>query len=148
MKMTNFKSLPNVFGIFLGLMLVCLFGVSTGLQAQTSFNLPVLKSKDQIIQIVTAELLVLQEYRKTSCLGQDPTEPCAKRLAALMGAYMDILAYFNDQPQLSPYDVVRNIYPGTNRYNNTVVPEVVNMTGFNNQQYNIYFIEILDRIKV
>ncbi|MEP7196439.1 MAG: hypothetical protein ABI851_07950 [Saprospiraceae bacterium] len=146
MKMTNFKSLPNVFGILLGLILVCLLSVGAELKAQT-YGLPLLKSKLDIQTIANDAILKLAEERKQTCTSQDPTAPCNKRIAALMGAYMELLNYIQDQPQLSEYDLLRVIYPITNMHSLAVVPEAVNMSGFNNQQYNIYFIEILDRVK-
>jgi hypothetical protein len=149
MKMTNFKSLQNVFGVFLGLILVFLLSLTSEVKAQgPAYGLPILKTRDQIAQITGEQLLALQNERKQSCQSQDPTEPCAKRLLALMEAYMHIQNYIIDQPNMSEYDIIRAIYPITNMHNLTVVPEAVNMTGFANKQYNVYFIEILDRIKV
>jgi len=148
MKMTKFKSLPNVFGIFLGLILVCFLGSITGLNAQSTYGLPILKSKAEIFQIAETEIKNLQTERTTTCTTQDPTAPCAKRMLALLGAYMDIQTYINDQPQMSEYDILKAVYPITNVHSLAVVPEAVNMSGFNDQKFNIYFVEILDRIKL
>ncbi len=146
--MTNLKSLPNVFGIFLGLILVCLLGSSTGLSAQTpSYGLPILKSKQEIAQIADEQLLVLQEEKKQSCNIPDPTAPCVKRLFALMEAYTSIKNYMNTQTWMTEYEIVRAIYPVTNVHNLSVQSSAVNMDGFDNKQYNPYFTEILLRIR-
>jgi len=146
MKMTNFKSLPNVFGIFVGLMMMFL-GFSTGANAQTAFGLPLLKSKAEITQIADEQLLLLQEERKQSCSIQDPSAPCVKRIFSLMEAYTAIKRYFQDQPWMTEYEVVRAAYPLTNSYNLTTVSTAVNMDGFDNKQYNQYFTELLLKIR-
>ncbi len=147
MKMTNFKSLPNVFGIFLGLILVCLLGASTGLNAQTSYGLPILKPKAEIFQIADQQLQLLAEERKQSCTVQDPNAPCVKRIFALMEAYNHLKNYIQDMPWLDEYEVAKAVYPVTNVYNLTVVSSAVNMDGFDTKQYNPYFTEILLKIR-
>lgn len=147
MKMTNFKSLPNVFGIFLGLIMVCLFAVSAELKAQTAYGLPLLKPKAEITQIADAQILVLQEELKLTCTSQDPTAPCVRRIYVLLDAYSALNSYIQGQPWMDEYEMTRAIYPVTNRFNLTVSSAAVNMDGFSNQQYNPYFTEILLRIK-
>jgi len=147
MKMTNFKSLPNVFGIFLGLILVCFLGVGAEIKAQNTYGLPILKPKAEISQIADEQLLLLQEEKKQTCSIPDPAAPCVKRLFALMEAYTALKTYIQDQPWMDEYEMVRAIYPVTNIHNLTVTSQAVNMTGFNNQQYNPYFTEILLRIR-
>lgn len=149
MKMTNFKSQPNAFGILLGFVMVCLFSFSLDLSAQAAtYGLPPLKTKGEIDQIATDVIKFLQEDRQVSCTVQDPTAPCVKRFQALMEAYMALRAYIQDQPWMDEYELLRAIYPITNMHNLTVTSEAVNMDGFKDKRYNPYFEEILLRMKI
>lgn len=145
--MTNFKSLPKVFGVFVGLFMV-LLGVSTGVSAQgQTYGLPLLKSKAEIAQIADEQLLLLQEERKQSCSIQDPAAPCVKRIFSLMEGYSAIKRYIQDQPWMNEYEILRAVYPITNSHNLSVQSAAVNMDGFDNKQYNPYYTEMLLKIR-
>lgn len=147
--MTNFKSLPNVFGIFLGFVMVCLLS-SSSLHAQTAtYGLPPLKPKAEIdrIAVEVIEFLMNERNVNKNCTTPDPTAPCVKRFQALMESYQALRTYIADQPQWSEYELLRAIYPISNMHSLATVPEAVNMDGFIDKRYNPYFEEILLRLK-
>lgn len=148
MKMTNFKSLPKVFGILLGFFMVCLISFTSELMAQgTTYGLPPLKSIAEIDQIADNTIKFLQEDRKINCNVTDPTAPCAKRFQAVMESYMTLRDYIANQPNMTAYDLLRAIYPVSNMHSLATVPEAVNMDGFLDKRYNPYFQEILLALK-
>lgn len=147
MKMTNFKSLPNLFGVFVGLIMVFCVSLSSEVSAQARFGLPILKTKNEIAQVADEQIASLSEERQKSCTIQDPTAPCVKRIFALMESYNLIKGYIIDMPWMNEYEILKAIYPISNMHNLSVLPQIINNEGFDNQQYNPYFTEILLRVK-